>query len=88
MAGVGRVARVSLPTACPSVALESMMTSLGVIQTHTPSVHRDQEDFSSVRGRGKVGTGGTAALRRGLRPSENAGIDVKMPFRHRLVIVP
>jgi hypothetical protein len=37
-------------------------------------------DFGSGQGRSDLDTAGVAALRRGCRESENAGLDRKMPF--------
>jgi hypothetical protein len=37
-------------------------------------------DFGSGQGRREVLTGGVAALRRGFKPSENAGLGRNMPF--------
>jgi hypothetical protein len=37
-------------------------------------------NFGSGQGRSEVETAGVAALRRGIQPSENAGLDRKAPF--------
>jgi hypothetical protein len=48
--------------------------------SHHIRVRQEMVDFGSGQGRSDFETAGVAALRRGFRKSENAGLGQKMPF--------